>query len=188
MPVSDAALARYRKLLDRRRLTAGSLLGRAWDQLGSWDELDVARYSRFVTPLLSGVKTSTVAMATAFYGLVLDEPPPPIAASSVTVVADLRQPFTAHWHALSMGRPFSESVAAGRSAVEQVAQGFVESTARRTGDAFTEATGRTVRWDRRPRPDACSFCRRVAGPRYLTAESADFGHVPCKCELVPVPA
>jgi hypothetical protein len=178
-------LAAYRALLARYRLTAAGLLVAAWDQLDTVDEDQVEEFEARTSILLEGVKVATVGAATAFVSRQLAVRPPSIAARSVAVAPDLRAPFTATWHALAEGRPFDEAIISGRGQADAVAQTFVTSTARRTGDAVATATGRTVRWRRVAEPGACAWCQRLDGSTYRSAAKADFGHKRCSCDVVP---
>ncbi len=184
-PPVEVALPRYRRVLDSYRFRTAAGLGSAWDGLGSYDEGDVARYTAAVVPLLAGVKVATVAASTAFYALLADLAPPTVTAAAVPVDPKLRAPFTAMWHAFGQARPYDEARDVGRSVAGATGEDFVISTARRTGDAFAEATGRSTRWTRVPSGGACAWCQSVAGDHYLSAESADFGHERCSCAVVP---
>lgn len=184
-PPVEVALPRYRRVLDSYRVRTAAGLVSVWDGLGSYDEGDVARFAAAVNPLLAGVKDATVAASTAFYALLADLPPPTVTAAAVPVDPRLRAPFTAMWRAFSQGRPYDEAREVGRSVAGATGEDFVTSTARRTGDAFAEVTGRSTRWTRVPSGGACAWCQTVAGQTYQSSLSADFGHDRCNCVAVP---
>jgi hypothetical protein len=184
--VSRAQVTRYESLLERRRRLTAERLAKTWRDLGAWNADQVPGFERLAQPILQGAKTQTVAASNAFNSRALGVPPQPISAARVLVEADLRQPFTAHWHSLKMGNTWADALESGEIAADQVGDRFVHSVARVTGDHVTESAGlRDVRWARVPSPNACDWCQMVAGERYLSAESADFGHTPCHCAVVP---
>lgn len=185
MPVSDEALRRYNRQIGIYRAHTAGLLVAAWDGLPGIDETDIAAFATAVGVPLAAAKAAAVALSAAFFALVLGIRPVGIRARDVAVEADLRGPFTAAWHALTMGRPFEEALLVGRSATQAVGFDFVQSTTRRTGDVVAAASGREVRWRRVPGPKSCDWCRKVAGQTYRTAASADFGHARDDCVVVP---
>lgn len=185
MPVSDQAMARYKRQIGIYRDRTAGLLIVAWDRLPAIDEENIETFERAVAAPLAGAKTAAVALSAAFFAMALNIRPVGIRARDVPTVADLRSPFTAAWHALTMGRPSDEAVAVGRSTTQAVGFDFVQSTARRTGDVVATASGKTVRWRRVPGPNSCDWCRLVADRGYRTAESADFGHARDDCDVVP---
>ncbi len=175
---------RRARLLVSNRLA--TVTARAWDGLGSWDDLDVARLAEVVAPSAELAQTAVATRATGFYSAILEVRAPFVRLAELGVALDYRQAFTAHWHALAEGRPFDEALSAGRSAAEAQADRFLTTTARRVGDSVARSTGQRVRWRRVPEPKACRWCLTVAGQLYRTAESADFGHDRCHCDPVPV--
>lgn len=181
----DTLIARYKALIARYGDRTASGLVRAWDQLGSYGDDDITRYTRQTAPLLAGAKTAAVAASSAFFTVALRTKPLAIAADAVDIEPRITHPFLALYHAVAEGRPNLEALAAGRAQAEAVALDFVTSTARRTGDIAAERSGQRVRWARVPAGDACAFCQTVSGQTYHSAESADFGHDRCNCAVVP---
>lgn len=184
----DELVARHKaaqSLIIRR--TSGLLVA-LWDALGSWDRPDVEPFTAATAPHVAAAKEATVRLATGFYSRILERQAPALPVAAVETVFNAEAPFTAVWHALTEGRPFTEAVAAGSSAVDAQAQKFVNNTARRTGDHVTERLGVRTRWRRVPSSSACPFCVRVAGQTYLSSATADFGHNRCGCTAVPVAA
>ena len=181
--MADRALTRHRAIVARHRIQTANVLGRSWMNLGSWDESDVARYATLVSPTLTGAKSATVSATSAYLAHVLGLPPAGLDPSDVPVDVDLRLPFTATWHARSIGR--ADAVTVGRSAAQALGESFVQSTARRTGDAFQAATGVPIHWRRVAEPGACPWCSSHDGTRYSRAADGDFGHDRCHCDVVP---
>lgn len=185
MPLSDQAIRRYQQQLHTYRSRTAAQLLVVWDRLGAWDEQQVDEFEEATAPILTGAKVAAVSLSAAVFALALGIPPAAVNPDDVDVEPDIRGPFAAMWHAFSMGRPFEEAFQAGRSTVGAVGETFIQSTARRTGDVVAERSDRRVRWRRVPDADACDWCRQVAGEQYLTAESADFGHQRCFCDVLP---
>jgi hypothetical protein len=185
MPVSDELLRRYKTQIARYRNRTSLLLVAAWDELGGYDEANINEYAERTLPALNGAKTAAVALSSGFFAVALGVRPVGVRPDDVDVNPDIRGPFRAAWHALNTGRPFEEALRVGRSTAQAVGFDFVQSTARRTGDVVAAASGQTVTWRRVPGAKACDWCRQVAGQRYRTAESADFGHERDDCDVVP---
>ncbi len=175
----------HRRLATLRALVSVGLLN-IWDDLDSYTDADLDIFMERAAPLLAGAKAATVATSAAFFALAVGTRPAPVASAEVLTEPRISHPFLATWHAIiKEGRSIDDAIAAGRSQVEAVGFDYVQSTARQTGDHVAKASGRTVKWRRRPGSDACSWCRTVAGQLYRTAASADFGHDRCDCIAVP---
>lgn len=185
MALSAEALRRYRRHLDARRRRTAAALAALWDRYEAYDTADAEDFARRSAPLLAGAKAATVATSAAMFALAVNVRPPGVKPDDVEVEPRIDHPFLAFWHALAEGRPREEALAAGRSQAEAVGSDFVQQTARRTGDAAAKASGRQVRFERRPEPGACAWCVDAADQTYRTARSADFGHDRCFCDVVP---
>lgn len=187
MPVSDAALVAYKRRIAVYRDRTAAALVLAWDRLPAYNEADLDEFTERTATTIAGAKTAAVGLAAAFFALALGTRPAGVNPRDVDVEPDLRGPFRATWHALSVGRPYEEAVTVGRSTSQAVGFDFVQHTARRTGDYVAQATGREIRWRRAPGPKSCPWCVDIAnGNTWPTAEAADFGHERCDCDAVPV--
>jgi hypothetical protein len=187
MPVSEAALVAYKRRIALYRDRTAAQLVAAWDRLPAYNEEDLDQFTRSTTHALAAAKTAAVSLAAAFFALAIGTRPAGVNPADVEVEPDLRGPFRATWHALSVGRPYEEAVTVGRSTSQAIGFDFVQHTARRTGDVVAERSGREVRWRRAPGPNSCPWCRDLAtGNTWPTSEAADFGHERCDCDAVPV--
>lgn len=186
MTPSPAAIARYKRLIGRYRARTSLVLVTAWNNLPSYDEVNVEEFTVATAPALAGAQNAAVALSAGFFAMSLGVPPVGVDPAEVGVEPDIRGPFRAAWHALAMGRPFDEAVRVGRSTAEAVGFDFVQHSARRTGDTVAARSGLDVRWRRVPGSKSCDWCREVAGSHYRTAESADFGHERDDCDVLPV--
>jgi hypothetical protein len=185
MPASDVQIARYKRQVKIYRDRASGLLVAGWDRLGSYRDDDIDRYIAQLDPFLTGIKTASVGLSSAFFALTTSTRPSGITPVDVDVQPRWRDPFLSTWHAVNEGRPWDEAFQAGRSMASAVGFNFVQSTARRAGDHAARKTGKQVRWRRVPGGESCDWCLLVAGQLYQTAESADFGHDRCDCDAVP---
>lgn len=184
MPPSDVESLYHQRLAAYRERTSAGLTA-AWDELDTYGDEEMETYVARVTPLLEGAKAATVATSAAFFALTLGVRPAAVSAADVEVESKTDHPFLAMWHALKVGRPLEEAIAAGRSQANAVGYDYVQSTSRRTGDHVAKASGERVRWRRVPGGNACSWCKTIAGQTYHSAASADFGHNRCDCIAVP---
>lgn len=186
MPASDAQIVAYKRRLAVYRDRTAAQMVAAWNRLPAYNEDDVDEFTKLTSPTLAAAKTAAVSLAAAFFALAIGTRPVGINPQAVDVEPDLRGPFRATWHALSMGRPYEEAVTVGRSTSQAVGFDFVQHAARRTGDVVAERSGRTVRWRRAPGANSCPWCVDIAsGNTWPTAEAADFGHERCDCDAVP---
>lgn len=158
-----------------------------WAKLPNYDEPQVERFAREATPFLTAAKLVAVRHAVGYYSLAAGTSPIAVPIDAIAVNADMREPFISIWNALKHGEPFDSAVAAGSGRVDAVVRNLVTSSARRTGDLVIGQSGRKFHgWRRIPDAHACPWCIQVAGQRYKTAESADFGHDRCGCTAQPV--
>jgi hypothetical protein len=185
MAPDPVLLNRYRALLAQITAQAELVATSAWDDLHSYNRSDLPTFIAAVAPLLDGTKHAATSTAAAFYAIHLEIDPPSITADDVAVTARLRDPFTATWRAIRQGRPYLDAIGVGRSAASAVADNFITSTARSTGDVLAERTGLDLRWQRVAEPRACPWCRARDGQTYWSADDADFGHTRCHCNVVP---
>jgi len=173
-------------MLSTLQVRAAAGLAAAWDVLATVDADDVDRYRAATAPLVLATRQATANTAASLYATLLRTELTPIDALAVPVPDKLRAPFTATWHALAQGRPYEEARIVGRSVAQATGDDLVTSTARRSGDQYTAATGQQITWTREPSQGACDWCMERAGGEYSTAEAADYGHERCSCLVVPI--
>jgi len=137
------ATTRYHAIIDRQRDQLSSRLVVEWDRLGSYNREDVARYEEATRLLFAAAKPAAVTVGAAFFAVVLGIRPKAVRPDLIPTTPDVRGPFTVMWHALKRGRPYEESIGAGRSAVSATGFDFIQSTTRRTGDYVAAASGLT---------------------------------------------
>lgn len=185
MPASPEAIARFRRQLAVYRNRTSALLVTAWAALPAYDEENIEEFTEATATPLVAAKRASVALSAAFYAIALTIPPVGVDPDDIDVLPDLRGPFLATWHALTMGRGIDEAIRVGRSTASATAYDFVQSTSRRTGDLVVARADIDTGWRRVPGAKACDWCRMVATQTYRTAESADFGHQRDDCIAVP---
>lgn len=184
----DLALIR-RFQASQRRTTArvGTAFATTWDSLDAYDRNQIDTFDRKVSPYATAAKVAAVAAAVALYGELTGRRGLSVSPRAVGSTFNPEAPFLAMWHAYSMGRPYEEAVAAGRSIAESTAGDYVISSARRTGDTFADQSGLKIRyWNRETDAGACDWCQQVSTQTYTTAETADFGHKNCGCTPIPI--
>jgi len=158
-----------------------------WDELGSWDRADVARFRARVTPLVAAAKVTAVRNATAYLATATGRPVPALRPQLVPVDYDAESPFMHQWHQLGAGASWDEAQLAGRSIVARSAINLMVDTSRQSTIVLAGKAKRTPGgWERVLGGDSCTWCEQQASQRYHSAESADIGHAGCTCTIVPV--
>lgn len=91
-------------------------------------------------------------------------------------------PFTRTWHELSEGMPYDQAKESGASVAEMTGYSATNDGAMASmGRPGTKVRG----WRRVVNVGACEFCQVVGTQLYKTQESATFGHLKCRCTVVP---
>jgi hypothetical protein len=183
----DAALkSRWRTELARHRSVAAGVAAAAWDDLDTYDEDGIEDFEAAAAPTIAAIRKRTATMTAGFLGKLTATPMVAMTDDELGLPDDwYRQPFMTHWAALAAGIAFEVAVERGRSRAEQVGTDGVTSAARDTAKVVDANTERSFSWERTPDPDACPWCTEVAGQLYNTAETADFGHDRCACDVTP---
>jgi hypothetical protein len=180
VPEPDPDLtARYLAATQDLAVAGGDAIAAAWDELGSWDDADIARLEGAALPAWEVFAQEAAAVSAGYLAVALNQTP--VAATNL-VVPDWRGPFTWYWRALGNDAGQGAALQAGRDRAIAAGHKAVTSTARRVGDQVDGVVG----WRRTLGGDSCQWCITVAGQRYRTAESADFGHDHCNCGVTPI--
>jgi hypothetical protein len=184
MAISEIAQRRLlRSYMARQETIAaagGAVMVRAWDQLDSFDEANIARFRELALPATLALTNRAGALSAAYLAALLREP---VVAATRPVEPDFRGPFTRLWGAIGRGESFDDALMAGSSRAEASGRNAVVSTARRVGDQLE--SDQIVGWRRVLDADPCEWCVSVSGQTYKSAESADFGHDRCGCGVTP---
>ena len=175
---------RYQHDIGVVRDRSGTATARAWDKLPGYNRRNVPAFAETIAPILTGARDASVALSAAFYATIGEVEAPAVDPAAVGAVWDPEEPFVAHWRALAAGNQWVDAIASGRARAEAVAFDTVQSSGRRTGDAVLAES--VVGWRRVLTGTSCEWCRLVSTQRYITAESADFGHGRCDCTAVPI--
>ena len=185
MAASEAAQRRLlRSYMARQEAIAaagGSVMVRAWNQLDSFDESDVAQFRELALPATTVLTRRAAALSAAYLAALLREP---VVSATATVAPDFVGPFTRFWGAIGRGEPFDQAVLAGSARADAAGRNAVVSTARRVGDQI--GSNQITGWRRVLDADPCDWCVTVSTQTYRSAESADFGHDRCGCGVTPV--
>lgn len=189
----------------------------AWLQLRSYDEEDVPKFLARVVPVILAAQRQSVAITVAYLsraigrrvapvdvqqliGAAIRTATPEVIASSQRGLHSLApdatgvppeityaRPFVGVWSDLAKHTPWQDAVNAGRERVEGMAAMDVQNAMRHTLRAVGEAEPTILGWARAPDPDACPFCKLIAGRRYLTKELLPV-HPRCRCSVIAVTA
>lgn len=175
----------YRRQLARHRLAGETVTRRAWDSLSSYDEADVSTFTARSAPL-GAIRLRTAHLTAGYLARVTMTPIIAITAAQIVLPDEwFRQPFMSTWAALAAGHPFIEAVASGLSRAEQTGADAVTEASRSAATVVDQRTDAITGWERVPDGNACAWCLEVAGQTYTTADSADFGHDRCGCDVIP---
>lgn len=177
------AVVAYQRQMARLRASAAATAETAWRSLEGYDRADVATFARRAGPAVDAARQSAGTAKAGLVSMLTDAPLVGVDVPRLPA-ASFEEPFLRTWHLLGEGVPFDAAVESGAAEAGAFADGEVVSASRTAGDEADD--GRVVAWERVPEPDACEWCQVVATQRYNTAESADFGHANCGCEVVPI--
>ena len=131
VPLSESQAVTVTERFQRRlasitdHTTAASL--RAWEQLGTWDRVDIARFTDATSDLFVAARTATANTSAGYYALLADRP---AVVPAVSTVPATDAPFHAYWHALREGNEWTEALAAGGRRAESMAADLVTGTSR----------------------------------------------------------
>lgn len=172
---------RYQTLTRRLATTAGRAVATAWADLGTYDPTDIATLAGRAGPVVDVLSARAAASTAGYLAVLLEEP---VAPTSALVAPDWDSAFIALRRSLANGHEWPDAVESGRLRAEAVGSNAVVSTARRAADEVP--TNRIIGWRRLLSGSSCTWCSTVATQRYHSAESADFGHDHCHCEVAPI--
>lgn len=182
-----ALTRRFQHVMNTLGDSTAARLRPAWLALGEYNEAQIPTFTRKATPVLNAAKSVAVKHAAAYYALHAGVTPVGVSVASITVEADLREPFISVWQAFQSGASFEAAVNAGEGRLDAVSRDLLVSSGRQTGDEVVQRAGlRIVGWERVPDDGACPWCEEVAPGFYTSAESADFGHDRCGCSAEPI--
>jgi hypothetical protein len=176
---------RYSTRLRSTASTAATATATIWDQLGSWDEADIERFTARAAPVVAGAQRSATALAAGYLALLVGDRPVPVDSGPFLDLVDLRSPFLAYWGQLGRGAAWDEAITAGRSRSEQIGLDGTTAAARSTSAEVDRTEERITGWER-VSSDGCEWCALVSTQCYHSAESASFGHARCNCDVIPI--
>lgn len=175
-----------------RRLKAlseplGNVLGTTWRNLPGYDRADVATFLDAVTPAVQATAAEAAAAGNAYVATLLEVPATPVEQAALrAALTDLRTPFLRYWARLNDGDDWPDALAAGADAATSMSIPLVTRPARAGSAEAARRSDRVVGWTRVLSGGSCEWCALVATQRYLTQESADFGHNHCDCVPAPI--
>ena len=173
-----ALTVRYQRLTRRYADAAGSAVTQAWDRLNTFDGPD--ELARLARPAVTTLSSRAAAATHGYLGLLLDEG---ITVPPVLAAPDWDSALIALRRSLAEGHEWEQALASGRLRSEAVGSNAVIGSTRLSSEIASE---RVVGWRRILSASSCTWCQTVATGRYLTAESAHFGHDHCHCTVAPI--
>lgn len=176
------ATRRYRTQLGRLVDGLSGVLASLWLDLGSYDRDDIPRWEERTEEPIRITGEQAAAAAVSYMTLILESPIPDF--RTPPVIADTEMPFLRMWRGLNDGQRWEDARQTVAEAIGEVSNDVVHSTARRASDEA--ATEQVVGWRRVLVGASCEWCALVSTQRYRSAESADFGHTRCDCQVVPI--
>lgn len=196
MPSRNVALAvRHRDALIATRRVTSRRVRLLWDNLGSYRDEDVARFTGSATGVVAAGQRRAVSLTAAYLGRLSGSPVRGLNFDTLTGAAVRNgtdpvdvytRPFVQLWTALGNGTPYSDAVAAAGARVEGTAATDVSLSMRASAeDAAAEFEQRVIGWERVLDPDACAFCAAASTQRYKSALLEGL-HTNCQCGVAPV--
>lgn len=181
-------VGRYQSRMAKIADNVQSQAGKAWDALGSYNEVDIARLTEVSERLWVASRTQAVNTSSGFYSLVTDTASVGVNVAEVAgAPPSAAEAFRVTWKHMADGMPWEEAVAAGRAAFERSHFDAAHQAARYTGDVWERASGRQgFGWQRVLVGVSCEWCALVSTQVYRSAGSASFGHDHCDCAVVPM--
>lgn len=174
---------RYQRHLNTVASTAGDRASATWDQLGSWDRSDIARFAAAASAATKPARATGAALAGGFVATIVA-----LATPTLTPPADpdWSPAFFAYWASLAKGDPWVDAITSGRSRAEAIGFDSVHAAARDASQQIDTNADQIVGWERVLDGSSCAWCADVATQLYITADSASFGHDRCGCTVSPV--
>lgn len=176
------------------RRIASDVVGRAWRDLGSWDEKDVNRFLAVAVPTVLAAQRSSVAMTEVFIARFLGRSPHGLAVDDLigaSVRAGTppeevyRRPFVTLWSSLAQGTAYLDAVNAGLARATSTAEMDVQMSMRATANAVQQTEEGIFGFQRVANPGACEFCVRIDGAYVKSADAMPL-HPRCGCGLEPL--
>lgn len=172
----------------RLRALTASGVRQAWVGLPAHNEPDTEAFLALVGPFVTAAREQSVALTDAFLAQMMGRQPlglpPSRIAAGIRAGAPLdevyRRPFIAFWTALKAGSLPVDALAIGLAKAMIAAETDIQLAMRDTLVEAGEEDPAILGYRRVPDPDACAFCRLVAGQRYVTSQLMPV-HPRCGC-------
>lgn len=178
------------------RARAALAMAVAWRSLPSYDDTDVPAFLARAVPVTLASQRASVRLTMAFLARAGGTPGGARVSAGrvlsgvrngVAPAVVYRRPFVTVWTALKDGAAYEDAVASGLDRATSAAQTDVQLAMRQTLVEVGAADTRILGYRRVPDPDACGFCRLIAGQRYLTEQLLPV-HSRCGCGVEVITA
>lgn len=185
-----------------REFTAAAVT-RAWENLGGYDDTDVARFLAVAIPLVRAAQRQAVSLTDAYVARALDRRPlgidpqdilptirggglaTPDARDLVAPEIVYRRPFVTTWTALADGKPFDTAVREGQHRASSLAATDVLLAMTHTTTEIARRDKTITGWERVPDASACPLCLIASTQRYHREQLMPI-HDHCNCGVRPL--
>lgn len=194
-------------LLARQTATRAKVLAKVrqvvalhWQNLGSWNDADVARFVDAVTPLVLAGQVQTAAITDVYLASVMTTLTGETVAPLGVAAADLatlrgvdpvevyRRPFVEVWTGLKKGQQFADALGVGADRLLRLVDDDLSLAHRSQSSRAYEAHG-VQRYRRVLRPyrggGTCGLCIAASDQVYKSQDLLPI-HSRCRCETLPI--
>lgn len=184
------ALATYRDVQLQLRRRSSAAVAAAWSRLGSYDDVDVARFVDQIRPVVEGARQASARATDAYLtSYVQGGPqglPPPQIRNGVTIDEVYRRPFVEVWSELQAGRRWVDAVASGQIRAVAAVNTDVQLAATHTSQMWIETQPQVTGFRRVLGPgNNCGLCVAASTQRYRRQDLMPI-HSNCGCSVAPL--
>ena len=152
-----------------------------FENMSRVDRADIARFITEAGPYAKAGAQEGADMAAAYLSQLTGSVIRPTDLTMPAVKYD--DPFLRTWRQLTEGYDYEAARESGSSVAEMIGRDATrDGASERMGQPGTKVRG----WRRVISAKACEWCRVVGTQIYTSQKTATFGHLGCKCEVVPV--
>lgn len=187
-------LERYAQRMAALRQAASDGVGQAWDNLGGYDEADVAAFLDSAVPLVVASQAQAANLTDAYLAVEAGRSPLGIDPAKVTGPAlragippaeVYRRSFVEVWKALKDGTDWADAVAAGRARAAATAHTDVQLAMRGAAHEVMQRDRNIVGYRRVLTGRSCALCATASTQRYRREQLLPI-HGNCDCSVAPI--
>lgn len=160
-----------------------------WDGLGSWNDVDIARFVEQIDPVLVAAETRMATMVDAYVARLAGTLPlgiEPVTNPRGLDPAELwRRPFLDTWTALQDGADPADSLDIGRTRVQQISSLDVQRTQVQAMTDIVDQSDEITGYRRTLTGKSCRFCVAASTQTYHGKNLMPL-HTHCDCGVAPI--